>query len=259
MQEKEMAFPASRAPNFLHCRNDLAHPVRPQFSDCVSAFHDLPTGSGPVLWDNTGNAQDPYASPYFASHGTCEIVFDLAGPGAEKVHRIYVSGNEVRQMAGRVIEECIEPGGERSGAGFVTKSFENLLSSIATPGNHFFENPPAASTFLTLLIWPHIREHGDFSYNPGDKDYQVAEHIATTLRAAQHRYAPGSPSRRELEARWDAIDYVLPKLDAFNEHNPTWWDYYPAPDLGCGRGGGGIGNGTAVARRAEGAIVQGWE
>lgn len=109
----------------------------------------------------------------------------------------------------------------------------------------------AASTFLTLLIWPHIGEHGDFSYNPGDKDDQVAEHIATTLRAAQHRYAHGSPSQRELEARTDAIEYVLPKLDDFNGHNPTWWDYYPAPDLGCGRGGEGLGNGTAVARRVE--------
>ena len=44
---------------------------------------------------------------------------------------------------------------------------------------------------------------------------------------------------------------MLPKLDAFHEHNPTWWDYYPAPDLGCGRGGGVLGIGTAVARRAE--------
>ena len=90
--------------------------------------------------------------------GTCEIVFDLSGPGAEKVHRIYVSGNEVRQMAGRVIEECIEPGGERSGAGFVTKNFENLFSSIATPGNHFFENPRKLDYFSFFPSYPPLSQ-----------------------------------------------------------------------------------------------------
>ena len=74
-----MAFPAPRAPNFLHCRNDLAHPVRPQFSDCVSAFHDLPTGSRPVLWDNTGSAQDLYAFPCFAGHGGSPLLNLLIG------------------------------------------------------------------------------------------------------------------------------------------------------------------------------------
>ena len=43
---------------------------------------------------------------------------------------------------------------------------------------------------------------------------------------------------------------MLPRLDDFDGYNPAWWDYYPAPDLGCGLGAEGVGNGTAVARRA---------
>ena len=45
-------------------------------------------------------------------------------------------------MAGRVIEECVEKdSGDDLGGGFITKRFENLLYSITTPGNRFFEDP----------------------------------------------------------------------------------------------------------------------
>ena len=113
--------------------------------------------------------------------------------------------------------------------------------------------PAASSTFLTLLVWGFHDHHGDFNYNPGDKDYDVADKIEQTLRYVQSRYQHGSPQQRELAIRLNAINYVKQYLDNFDGHNPVWWQYYPAPNQACGVAT--IGNATdAVAKRA-GSVV----
>ena len=75
------------------------------------------------------------------------MIFDLFSLGTDEFNYVRVPGNDIRQMAGRVIEDCVEKSDDDEvGGGFITKNLEILLHSVSTPGNHFFENPRSHPT-----------------------------------------------------------------------------------------------------------------
>ncbi|KAL8785228.1 MAG: hypothetical protein Q9213_003497 [Squamulea squamosa] len=201
-------------------------------NDCRHALNMLPGGTEPVLWKN-GPAYrgDRYALPFHVVSGTCEIIFQTSGPAATQVMQISFSGDQIRSMAGRVLNQCIVKPGPDQGGGYITRSFKKLLDSITLPGNQFFEHFPASSTFLTLMIWnrtAHV-EKGNFPYNPGNQDQILTEEVEEQLYRAGKRWGRGSAQRAELEKRQDAVAYALSALDGAERNTPNWFDFYPAP------------------------------
>ncbi|KAI4276737.1 MAG: hypothetical protein L6R38_005582 [Xanthoria sp. 2 TBL-2021] len=208
------------------------------FNDCEYAFNMLPEGPEPIIWKNRlADRGDPYALPFQVVHGSCEIIFQTSGPAADQVNTLKFPGNELRRLAGRVMDQCIEKPGEGQGGGFITRDFKHLLQSITFPGTPFFEHFPISSTFLTVLIWNRYAhaQKGHFAYNPGNQDQMVAEEIEEQLYRAEKRWRRGSSSRLDLIKRQDAVAYALPALEYVARGTPNWFDFYPAPTL-CGEG-----------------------
>ncbi|KAL8849913.1 MAG: hypothetical protein Q9221_005132 [Calogaya cf. arnoldii] len=212
-------------------------------NDCRNAFAELPDGPEPISWNNRpADPSDPYALPFHVLHGSCEIIFQASGPAAGQMKTITFPGNELRSLAGRVMEQCIEKAGEGQGGGFITRDFKHLLYSITFPGTPFFEHFPVSSTFLTVMIWNRYghAHRGNFPYNPGNQDLILAEVIEEQLYRAEKRWPRGSPSRLELIRRQDAVAYSLPALDIVARGTPNWFDFWGLKPGVCREGVGRV-------------------
>ncbi|KAL8667561.1 MAG: hypothetical protein Q9168_007227, partial [Polycauliona sp. 1 TL-2023] len=201
-----MSFPAPMVPDMERCFNYFNEPAG--LSDCQQAFNELPKGPELITWKNRPDQGDPYALPFHVVHGSCEIIFQTSGPAATHLLTVPFSGDELRKLAGRVMEQCIEkPAGNDQGGGFITRDFKHLLAAVTFAATPFFEHPPTQSTFLTVLIWNRYAHahRGNFAYNPGNQDVILAEDIEEQLYRAQRRWGKDSPLREELRKRQDAV------------------------------------------------------
>ncbi|KAL8995244.1 MAG: hypothetical protein Q9169_004980 [Polycauliona sp. 2 TL-2023] len=214
--------------------------------DCQEAYKLLPKGPELITWNNRPDASDPYALPFQVNHGSCEIIFQTSGPAANQLNTFAFPGAAVRNLAGRVMDQCIEKpaAGKEQGGGYITRDLKHLLNAVTFPGTPFFEHPPSTSVFLTVLIWNRYghAQKGNFAYNPGNQDLFLAEDIEEQLYRAQKRWPRGSALREELVKRQNAVAYSLPALEYVAKGTPNWYDFYPAPRAVCGDGesGGGV-------------------
>ena len=66
------------------------------------------------------------------SEETCNIRFQVAGPAAERLDIVPFVPNDMRNMAGWVLEQCIE---EKSGkeGGWVSKDLSNTVDYLTDP------------------------------------------------------------------------------------------------------------------------------
>ncbi len=66
--------------------------------------------------------------------GNCEIHFELSGLGAFHVGRIQFVPDEIRSMAGQVLDQCVV--GEHQG-GYMTKGIHALTDFVTDPSTDF--------------------------------------------------------------------------------------------------------------------------
>ena len=151
-----MAFPEPSGADHYDCNPFFAlHKVEP--ADCRTAFSMLPVGTQPILFKNNPDEGDPYGLPFTVTHGscmtfsathglvkttylltsgiseeTCNIRFQVAGPAAERLDIVPFVPNDMRNMAGWVLEQCIEEESGKEG-GWVSKDLLNTVDYLTDP------------------------------------------------------------------------------------------------------------------------------
>ncbi|KAL8707691.1 MAG: hypothetical protein Q9220_007310 [cf. Caloplaca sp. 1 TL-2023] len=135
--------------------------------------------------------------------GTCTVTVEIAGPTADETNSILLVPDQVRGMAGYVIQQCPgggnevgDYGGQSSGiGGFVTSQLENILHWMMQTSAFLQPINPVHSPFVTSrgeFITVTVQRPTTTSKKPGDTDVHVADRVlmfARTLWADETRPA----------------------------------------------------------------------
>lgn len=65
--------------------------------------------------------------------GTCQIQLMVSGKRAQDVPYIVLSGEEVRHMAGWIIDQCVSVTTEDKRGGYITKGLANTIDYLTRP------------------------------------------------------------------------------------------------------------------------------
>ena len=134
-------------PNAHRCSDDYGKGL--SLTQCYGAGAQFPTGSQPMPYEVNGK-DSPYVIPFVGQQGlslksantskgfnglnnligNCMITLEQAGPSPNP-GPIMISPDDVRGMAGYVVQQCVADGG--GVGGFVTASFENMIDYILNP------------------------------------------------------------------------------------------------------------------------------
>ena len=196
-----------KAPDFHQCDPIYGQNIKP--FDCQLAVEVFwPSGDTPVHY----YFEDPSPSnavtiPKYNTHGSCNIAIEPAGPRYGKAHGFasYLTHrpNELKALAGYVIEECANQGGGIGG--FVTLGMDALERYVAGVVNEDWENAKDYEegvanngAFLTISINGADRTE----FHPGDTDPWVPGYLS--MYAARL----GQPFNEKLQQyQWIATIY----------------------------------------------------
>ncbi|KAL2054406.1 hypothetical protein ABVK25_005154 [Lepraria finkii] len=213
------SFPSPAAPDFYECDNFYASPFKPAVVDCGAAFNLLPRGANNITWTIDPQQGEEWGLPYVVTHGTCQLQFQACGEAAHDLHTIEFAPNDLRMMAGWVIDQCVR--GELLG-GYTTRKIANTLDYV-TDAMTFHEDPfPTDTTFLSLLVWN--ADVPDPNYNPGDMDPSTGYTILEAIRAAYSR-EPEGPMQVNIERNYEFFRGTVQAMD--RSLYRTWWNSPP--------------------------------
>ncbi len=82
--------------------------------------------------------------------GTCEIVLYASGPSVEEIDFIYFSGDDIRDMAGWIIDRCVSSKADDPGGGFATSDLSNTIDYLGKPSVKY-DDPYCKTTIFLLL------------------------------------------------------------------------------------------------------------
>ncbi|MCJ1256455.1 hypothetical protein MMC24_004276 [Lignoscripta atroalba] len=149
------------APDFFVCDPVYGTALAP--SDCnVAGDTQLPQGQNAVNYYLT-NQRAPNKLPFSVAHGSCSISVEYAGPDYAAPSFIDLVPDEIRGMAGYVINQCALQG--NGVGGFITGRMADLVGYIRISGR--FNAQPGDRTnvgFVTVTISgpeENLRKPGD--------------------------------------------------------------------------------------------------
>ena len=154
--------------------------------------------------------------PFTTSSDLVSVQVDYASAFMiDSVPSILLRPNDIRGMAGYVIQECIK---DRGVAGFATAKISSLLDFVNQPDTDITRVPyPPQTMFMTVTVGSKLR----YMPPPGNYDPAIAQALeASALRDAQHIGLPGAARELRRRARAWARQQVSmrPLLKA-------WWDF----------------------------------
>ena len=206
----------------------------------------------------------------------CRIQFSASGKYAEEnIIPVYISGNTMRDMVGRIIEQCVAAGRgaqQASAGGVGTRYIRRTLDWLVERGTGFPERldirayhddtdsclkliqTAITTTFLTAMIFSGERLT---DYEPGAQSPVVSRVLLGWIGDAAGKLPHSSPFWGVLADRY----YYIWKANKGQELGfgdegevPRWWDDVPdIPHLELGHANGTnfTGGGVNVARRGS--------
>ncbi|KAL8823065.1 MAG: hypothetical protein Q9191_006211 [Dirinaria sp. TL-2023a] len=168
--------------------------------------------------------------------GTCTVTVELAGPAASNTNSINLVPDQIRGMAGYVIQRC--PGGgdmthnyaNFAGGlgGYVTSGLENILESIEQ--SNLYLNP---NSRLSIIVAPWDDSRAEFvtvtvqkptssARKPGDTDIHTANRILGFAR----QLWDGENDPQHKNWYWDLADTLEEKIEEMTPdgNDVSWWE-----------------------------------
>ncbi|CAF9930054.1 MAG: hypothetical protein ALECFALPRED_004510 [Alectoria fallacina] len=251
-------FPAPIAPDVINCDEfySVGQPII--LEECRSAWDLLPRGSKNYPWytdpDSGPASTSQLRLPLEIGHRSCRIKFSASGKYAEEVNfPIYISGTTMRDMVGRIIDDCAgarERRKQTPWGGVGTKYIQRTLDWLMDPSTGFPENLdiPRSTTFLTAMVYAHYRP---IVYEPGAQSKEISSVFLKWIDAAAGRLPHTSPFWGVLANRYF---YVWKANEGQGSHGrlPHWWDDVQARphfELGRANGTNDTDGGISITRR----------
>ncbi|KAF6221663.1 hypothetical protein HO133_001631 [Letharia lupina] len=208
------------APDYGICDRRYGDHLTPLL--CGWAAETLIKGDSLVPYTVRGGVPGPQTLPYTAIFGNCKIWIEIAGPATPQIYEAVP--NEIREMAGWVIEQCVGGNGRGHG-GFATKDISELTAYVTEPDANIGGMYPISSAFLTVTVtgaW----DQSIMPPSPGNYDPSIAQHLADVEIDAWHKAAPGSPLRQDFASRQQFFTRQSMRMQTGGS-SITWWDSNP--------------------------------
>ncbi|KAF6222557.1 hypothetical protein HO133_000602 [Letharia lupina] len=250
-------FPAPIAPDVVRCSSFFSGERLLDGDKCRSTWDLLPRGSNQSPWftnpESSPAGKFQSQLPIKRGDEKCRIKVSASGKPTEEVNfAVYISGNTMRDMVGRIIEECVgarEESQQTPWGGVGTLSIRQTLDWIVQPGTRFPESLdiPTGTTFITAMVYSNERLT---DYEPGAQSKVISRVLLDWIDAAAGRLPHGSPFWGVLANRffyvWKANEDQESGQGGKGEF-PHWWDDVQVPpNLERGRANGTKGAGGAV-------------
>lgn len=190
-------------------------------------------------------------------YGKCRIRFSASGKYAEEVNfPFFISGKTMRDMVGRIIDDCVQARGRRKQTpwgGVSTRYIQRTLDWLVERGTGFPENLdiPMSTTFLTAMVYSEDRFT---QYEPGAQSKAISRLLLNWIDTTAGRLPHKSAFWGVLANRFFYIWKANENQDRGQDQGqfPHWWDdVRPLPNVELGRlnGTNGTGDGISIARR----------
>ena len=111
--------------------------------------------------------------------GGCQITFYLAGHNDDPEYSFQIIPDDIRGMAGSIINKCVGSGLNYASGGYITLDISNAVDYITTPTTNLSQLYPESASFYTLSIST-LRNWDDLDY-PGDYHPYTGSVLSTTL------------------------------------------------------------------------------
>ncbi|CAD6565191.1 MAG: hypothetical protein ASARMPRED_006505 [Alectoria sarmentosa] len=184
---------------------------------CGWAADTLMQGDSLVPYTVRGGAPGPQTLPYTTMFGNCKMWIEIAGPATPQIYEAVP--NEIRGMAGWVVDQCVNSNGRGYG-GFATKDISQLTAYVTEPDTKISQTYPSTA-FLTVTVtgpWDQSVQPP----SPGNYDPSIAQHLADVEVNAWNKAAPGSPLRKDLASRHQFFRGRSMRMQ-IGGSSITWW------------------------------------